>query len=110
MAAGGAGVLISLSLSFSLSFVLVRVCLRVRCLSGLTACEMSRPCGLVLLTLLAGVAGLQTLRTAPIHRRCTLRMNAEAAVSEWCMSSGREDAAITILEGQDTAQVSRREE
>lgn len=34
-------------------------------------------------------------------------MNAEAAVSEWCMSSGREDAAITILEGQDTAQVLR---
>ena len=72
--------------------------------------EMSRPCGLVLLTLLAGVAGLQTLRTAPIRRRCALRMNAEAAVSEWCLSSGREDAAITILEGQDTAQVPRREE
>jgi len=32
-------------------------------------------------------------------------MNAEVAVGEWCMSSGREDAAITILEGQDTAQV-----
>ena len=72
--------------------------------------EMIRLRGPVLLTLLAGVAGLQTLRTAPIRRRCALRMNAEAAVNEWCMSSGREDAAITILEGQDTAQVPRREE
>ena len=67
---------------------------------------MSRPRGLVLLSLLAGGAGLQTFRPAPVRRRCALRMNAEvAAVSEWCMSSGREDAAITILEGQDTAQV-----
>ena len=78
--------------------------------SALTSREMIRPRGPVLLTLLAGVAGLQTLRTAPIRRRCALRMNAEAAVNEWCMSSGREDAAITILEGQDTAQVPRREE
>ena len=67
--------------------------------------QMSTSPGLVLLSLLAGGAGLQTFRPAPVRRRCALRMNAEVAVSEWCMSSGREDAAITILEGQDTAQV-----
>ena len=68
---------------------------------------------LVLLTLLSGAAGLQTPRTAPActdgRRRCAVRMNAEAAVTEWCTNSGRGDAAITILEGQDTAQVPRRE-
>ena len=74
------------------------------------AAQMSRPRGLVLLSLLAGGAGLQTFRPAPVRRRCALRMHAEVAVSEWCMSSGREDAAITILEGQDTAQVALPEE
>ena len=72
---------------------------------------MMRPCGLLLLSLLAGGAGLQTFRPAPVRLRCArVDMNAEAAVSEWCMSSGREHAAITILEGQDTAQVSLPEE
>jgi hypothetical protein len=65
----------------------------------------------MLLSLCSGVAGLHTPLTghATVRHRCALlrMMDAEASVAEWCASSGREDAAVTILEGQNTAQVLR---
>ena len=50
---------------------------------------------------------LPPIRAAVTEPRTTPVMSADAAVAEWCAASGRGQAAVTVLDGQETAQVLR---